>query len=154
MKILVWRALDVQAADLRRAHAEQGEAALMIGVDQLLRRRWRLRENTQPSERIIPLVNGKGACGNGGAADAVKAVAAGNEIAGEFGLLSAVLEKNPRPRSRKVAHADVLDFKKDRRAAGMARVDEVLDNFALCVNRDAAPGQIREIDAMRAPAEA
>src|SRR5207302_5004357 len=138
----------------RRAHAEQGEAALMIGVDQLLRRGWRLREDAQPCKRIIPLVNGESPSGNGGAADAVKAVAAGDEVAGEFGLQPAVLEKNPRPRSRNVAHADFLDLKKDRRATGMARVDEVLDDFALCVNRDGAPGQIREIDAMRAAAEA
>jgi hypothetical protein len=35
-KILLRRALDIKAADLWRTHAEQGKAALMIGVNQFL----------------------------------------------------------------------------------------------------------------------
>ncbi len=33
--VLIGRALEIEAADFRRAHAEQSEAALMVGVNQL-----------------------------------------------------------------------------------------------------------------------
>ena len=111
-KILVRGALDIEAADLRRAHAEQREAALMIGVDQFLRRWRRLGENAQPSEGIIPLVNRERARRNRRAADAVKAVAAGDEITDQLGLLAFILEKNARPRRLEIVHADVFGFKK------------------------------------------
>src|SRR5437879_13839249 len=110
-------------------------------------------EEAQPSERIIPLVNLERAGGNGWAADAMKAVTAGNKITGQFRFQPVVLEKNSRPRRCKILHAHILDFKKDRATAGLTRVDEISDDFALGVNRDGAAGQVGEINAMRAAPE-
>src|ERR1700746_3012600 len=93
-KIFIRRALDVEAADFRRTHAEQGKTTLGGGVDQFLRRWRRLSENAEPPERIISLVDGERVRGNRRAADAVKAVAADDKIAGQFGLLAFVVETN------------------------------------------------------------
>ena len=43
-----------------------------------------LRENSQPAEWIDAIENGQNACGDRRPADAVKAVASGDEIAVEF----------------------------------------------------------------------
>src|SRR4029077_17946575 len=153
-QILIRGALDIKAADLRRAHAEQSETALVISVDQLLRRRRRLRENAQPSEGIIALENRERARGNGGTADAMETVAAGNEIAGQLGFLSFMQEKNPGPRRVKIVDADFFGFKEKRAAESEPCIHEVFDDFALGIDRDGAAGQVREIDAMGAPAEA
>src|SRR6202050_2788517 len=80
-------ALNIQAADLRRAHAGEGEAAVMVGVDTPLRRRRSLGEKAEPAERVSPLEYGESACRNGGPAHAVEPVATGDEIENELLLL-------------------------------------------------------------------
>ena len=50
---LVGAALEVEARELRRAHAVEREAALVVGVDQLLVRRRGLGEDAEPAERVL-----------------------------------------------------------------------------------------------------
>src|ERR1700678_3256717 len=47
--------LEVEPAGLGRAHAVQGEAAIVAAVDHLVGRRRGLREDAQPGERVRPL---------------------------------------------------------------------------------------------------
>src|SRR6059058_4560210 len=48
--------LEIEPADLRRSHAVQGEAAVVVRVDELVRRwRW-FREDAEPGEGIGALV--------------------------------------------------------------------------------------------------
>src|SRR6202034_2304149 len=75
LDVFVGRALDVETTDFRRAHAQQGESTLVIGVDQLVGRRWRLGENSKPAEWIDAVVNRQGAGGNRRTTDSVKTVA-------------------------------------------------------------------------------
>ena len=82
VEVLVGGALQVEPARARRAHAEQREAALVVGVDQLVGRGRRLGQDAEPGERIDALVDSCSApAGIAGAADAVEAVAAGDEVA-------------------------------------------------------------------------
>src|SRR6185437_12349724 len=79
--LVVERALHVIAAKVGRAHGAESKAALMIGVDQLMRDRRRVREDAEPPERIDPLESLDCIRLHGDAADAMKAVAAGDEVA-------------------------------------------------------------------------
>ena len=60
---------------------KQREAALVVGVDQLVRGRRRLRQDAEPGERIDALEDGQHARRNRRPADAMEAVAAGDEVA-------------------------------------------------------------------------
>src|SRR5215207_6123099 len=82
--VLVRRALEVEAADLRRAHAEQREAALVMSVDQLLRYGRRPRQDAEPRERVRALVERQHTVRNRRTADAVKAITAGDHVAGQL----------------------------------------------------------------------
>ncbi len=87
-EVFVGAALEIEAADVRRAHAEQGETALVVGVDEFFRGRRGFGENAQPGERIHAIESGEHAFGYRRAADAMKAVAAGDEIADQFARLA------------------------------------------------------------------
>ncbi len=63
------------------------EAALVVRVDQLLVRRRGLGEDPEPGERILARRLAVSAVGDGLAADAVEAVAAGDEVAGQLAAL-------------------------------------------------------------------
>src|SRR5215813_1406208 len=79
--VFIWIALQVEAADLRRAHAQQREAVFVMGVNQFVRGGRRLRQNAEPAKRIDALVLREHAGGQAGAADAMKTVATSDEVA-------------------------------------------------------------------------
>ena len=54
--VFIGIALEVQPADAWRTHAEQGEAALMVSVDEFFGGRRRFGKNTEPAEGIHALV--------------------------------------------------------------------------------------------------
>jgi len=76
-------ALQVEAADFRRTHGEEREAAVMVNVDKFFRSRRRLRQDAEPTEGIVAIVDGEDAVGYSGAGDSVETVAAGDEVAVE-----------------------------------------------------------------------
>src|SRR6516225_11557761 len=77
-------ALDVIAAARRRAHRAQRKAERVANIDQLVGNRRRIRQDAEPPERIDSFMRGDRARRHGLAADAVKAVAAGDEIAKKY----------------------------------------------------------------------
>src|ERR1700722_15471362 len=79
--ILREAALDVIAAARRRAHRAERKAKRMTNIDQLVGNRRRVRQDAEPAERIDPLMRSNRGRRQGLAADAGKAVAAGDEIA-------------------------------------------------------------------------
>jgi hypothetical protein len=81
LDLLVERALHVVAAAGVRTHAAQGEAALVVGVDQLVADRRHLGQQAEPAEGIDALETARWRLRHAGAADAVEAVAAGDEVA-------------------------------------------------------------------------
>ena len=80
---LVRRALEVQSRDGRGSHAHEREAALVTRVHQFFRRRSRRRKYAEPSERIFLLIEREDAGRNRRATNAVKTVAAGDDVAVE-----------------------------------------------------------------------
>src|SRR5262249_46384028 len=88
--VVVGIALEVEALDLRRARADQGEAALVVVVDQLFSGPRRPGEDAEPAERVQPRVLGQPSRRYGWPRDAVEAVAAGDEVAGQLTGLAVV----------------------------------------------------------------
>src|SRR5262249_48604573 len=82
-QVFIGCALEIEAADFRRAHGEQCKAAIVMYVDEFFGGGRRLGEDAEPAEGIFTLVNSQDASGNGGTRDPVKAVAAGDEVAVE-----------------------------------------------------------------------
>ena len=89
-QVFVGLALQVEARHAQRPHAEEREAALVEAVDQLRARRRGLREDAEPRKRIHALVEAQDRRGNGRTADAVKPVAAGDEVAGDRVVVAVV----------------------------------------------------------------
>src|SRR6202012_6154511 len=81
LDLVVERALQIIAAAAGRAHGAEREAARVVGIDQLMRDRRRLGEDAEPAEWIDPFIGLNRVGTNAGAADAGKAVAAGDEVA-------------------------------------------------------------------------
>ena len=95
------RALQVVAAARVAAHAAQREAALVRDVDELVRHRRRVGQQAEPAERIYALVRRQRAGRDALPAHAVEAVAAGDEVARELMLGSAVAVAHDRLRCRR-----------------------------------------------------
>src|SRR5262245_11781630 len=147
-------ALDIESRDLWRAHAEESEAAFVMAVDKLFRRWFGFGQNAEPAERICALVDGQRAFGNRLAADAVRSVAARDEVAGDLPLFALPPKANLRRLAVEVAHAHVLDFEEYLGAGVEPGADQILNDLGLAVDRDGAPaGQLMHIDAMATPAK-
>ena len=151
--ILVRRALDVEPHQFRRAHAEQGKAALVEAIDQFLGDRTRLRQNAEPAERIFALVVGQHAVRNARPANAMKAVAAADEIAVELLRFAGVLETNFR-RAGQPLDTDVVDVEENLAAVGEPPGDEVLHHLVLAIDQDALADERFEIDPAKLVVEA
>ena len=129
--IFLGRALKIKAGETRGTHAMESETALVIGVNQLFGGRRGLGQNAEPAEGIGAIEDGESTGGNAGAADAVEAVASGDEITFELVARASVGEIDFRPglgmswrgRRREIVNAEVGNFKKQRSAGGEASVE-------------------------------
>src|SRR5690606_29760759 len=143
VRVFVDGHLEVEARQLGRAQAVQGEAALVRGVDQLRAGGRHPRQDAEPGERIRALEDALGRRGHAAPGDAVKAVAAHHPVRLEPARLALEREQDSGARA-----VDVLDREGGRlerelapldRAGGLARGDQVLYHLALAVHADAAP---------------
>ena len=153
-EVLVGRDLQVQPRDLRRAHAVEREAALVIRVDQFLMRRRRLGEDAEPRERINALEQARARLRHRLPADAVESVASGDDVAGNLGGLAVVRKAQARRLGRDVVQRDAAHVEQDLPVGLDPRADQVLHHFLLAVDDDGAAGESGEIDAVTAAAEA
>src|SRR5215217_5936751 len=150
--VVVGVALEVEALDLRRTSADQGEASLVVRVDQLLRRPRRLDKNTEPAEGIFPLVLGARILRDGGAAHPVETIAPGDEVALQILIFPVLAVDDGRPLGVGAADADALGLE-EYLTAGL-EPDEVLHHLVLAVERDRPPaGQAAQVDPAPATAE-
>ncbi len=155
LEVLVGLALQVQAHDLGRAQAAQREPARVVDVDELVRRRRGAGEDPEPAEGVGAVVLGQLAGRDRGAADAVEAVAAGDDVALEGLLLARVGERDRRAVGLQAVDRDVLDLEADVAAVAFADGDQVLDDLLLAVDRDRPPaGQRAQVDAVALAVEA
>ena len=151
--IVVERALQVIAAAVGRAHGAEREAALMVDIDQLMRDRRGFRQDAEPAERIDPLIGLDRRRLDAGAADAVKAVAAGDEVAGDL-VGDAVLHiGDARMVGVEIMRRDVgglVDRGQPRRLAGVHQVER---HLGLAVDHHALAGGGMHVDAVPRTAE-
>src|SRR5262249_26219348 len=154
LNVIVGRALHVEARQARRAHGVKREAALVIGIDQLVVRRRRFRENADPAKRILAIVFGDDAHRNARPANAVKAVAAADEIAVELLRQAGVAEADLWRSAGEVVDAYVLDLEQDLPPVSEPPRDEVLHHLLLAVDGDALSDQLAEVDVVQRAVEA
>src|ERR671923_199758 len=142
LEVLVRPALEVETGHCRRAHAVQREAALVVRVDQCLVRRARGREDAEPAERVLARERAQHSGRDAVAADAVEAVAAGDQVAAQLDVLTVVAEADQRRVGVEVVHAHVVDLEEQRPAGRQTRGDQVFHHLLLAVDGDpAAAGQ-------------
>ena len=153
VQILIRPALEIEATDSRSAHAQKSEAAIVIGVNEFLGRRWGLGKNTQPGKWIRALVNREHIARNACPADTVKPVTTGNEITTYLNCVSFLLIANLRTTAIDTVNRDVFCLENDRFPLRQPRIGEVLHNFILSVNGDSFAGKRLEVDPMAPPAE-
>src|SRR5215210_5308554 len=154
LDVVIGVALDVEAGKLGRAHAVQGEAALVVRVDQLLRRGRCLGEDPEPGERVLPLVHDEHALRYRRPAHPVEAVAPGYEVASQLVVLAILLIADGRLLRLEVFDADGFGFEDDLSARLEPGGDEVFHHLVLAVDRDrASPGELEQVDAVALPVE-
>src|SRR6185503_20817170 len=103
-------------------------------------------EDPEPAERIDAFELLAHARGNRGTRHAVKAIAAGDVIAGDFlDAASRVMKAQLRQLGIEVEEAYVLDAEKELPAGIEPRLDQVTNHFVLRVHHDGAPaGELRK----------
>lgn len=84
----------------------------------------------------------------------MEAVAASDEIAGDFVRLTIFGEADPRGRALEIVDADVVHLEAQMPAALQPRFDQVLDHFVLSVDGDGAASERVQVDAMGSLVEA
>lgn len=88
--------LEVGAGDGRRAHGQEGEAAVVAGIDQLVVGRGHIGEDAEPAEGVRALEDPGDVGGYGLAAHAPRAVAGDDVVAVEDVLAALVAEADAR----------------------------------------------------------
>src|SRR5918999_3532435 len=155
LDVLVGLALEVEAGDLRRAHAVEREAAVVVAVDELIARGLDLGQDAEPAEWVGALAVAERAVGHGGAADAVVAVAARPHLAAEVPLLALVPEAEQGAVGLDARRADVVDLEQQWCLRLEAGGDQVLYDLLLAVDRDPASAcELVERDPVTLAAEA
>ena len=133
-QVLVWLRLEVEARKFWRAHAEQCEAAVMVHVDELVGGGRSFDENTQPSKWIDAFKRLQNTWGNGGAADAVKAIASRDIVGDQFMALAGLLEMYRRNRALEILDAESGAVEPHVAAAGYSLGNQVFDDLMLAVD--------------------
>ena len=143
------RHLQVVAAAGVAAHAAQRKAPVGVGVDQLVRHGLHIGQQAQPAKGVHAFVGADGAFGHAGAAHAVVAVAACDEVAGEGVRLAVFLVRDAGCGAVKVVHLHVGGFVHGGQACSGTGVHQVLRHLGLAVHRDAAATrQLVHVDAV------
>src|SRR5918994_850667 len=117
----------------------------MKRVDQFPLRRRRLRQNAEPGEGIIALISHERSRWEARAADAMRAVAAADKVAGDFLLRARMPEGDCRPLASEAMQAHVVDLKENFPPVGEPLRDQILDDLLLAIDRDPLADQTTEI---------
>src|SRR5262245_10046284 len=153
LDVVVRRALQIEPRQGRRAHGVKREAALVIGIDQLVFGRRRFGQNSDPAEGIFAIIGRERGGRNARPANAVKTVAAADEVAAELFLLAVVPEANFRRAAAEIVHAHVARLEQNLSAIGKPPRDQVLHHLLLAVDGHALADELAEIDVVQRAAE-
>src|SRR4029077_5277574 len=122
--------------------------AVRVGIDDLVHRGLDLGEDPEPTEGVVALEAAEHSRGDRPAADAVEAVASGEDLALELPRPSVVDEADTRPIGRQVVPSDVAGLEEEWQPALDTRTDQILDDLRLAVNHDRASRELAERQAM------
>ena len=132
-----------------RAHRAQRKAALVVDVDEFVGDRRRVRQQAQPAERVDLLVDRQRPLGHAGAADAVIAVAAGDEVAGKLARHAVLAPGQRGCGAVEVVQRDVRGLVDGAQSCRRARFHQVARDLGLAVDHHPlAAGQPGEVDAV------
>ena len=145
--------MQVEPRQARRAHGVKRETALVIGVDQFVFGRRRFGQDPDPAERIFAIIGRERGGRNARPANAVKTVAAADEVAGELFLLAVVAEANFRRAAGEIVHAHVARLEQNLPAVGEPPLGQVLHHLLLAVDGHALADELAEIDVVQGAAE-
>src|SRR6185312_1624777 len=151
--MIVERTLHVVAAAARRAHGAERKTPRMVGIDQLMADRRRLRQDAEPAERIDPLEGFDGLWLDAGAADAMKAVAAGNEIAVNLASDAILLVSHARMIGVEIVRLDVGRLVDRREPRRLACIHQVERHLGLAVDHHGLAGGGLHVDAVAVACE-
>ncbi len=153
LEVFVRSTLQVQARDLRRTHAVQSEASVVIGVDQFFRRGRRFCQDAEPPEWILTVVDGQSVWRDTWLADAVGPITPGDEVTVDFAGLACMLVVDFWLAAREAFDANVVSLEQDLTAGCEPSLNEIFDHFVLTVNGNRFSGEVFEIDAVALSAE-
>src|SRR5471032_1252336 len=108
----------------------------MVDVDQFGRDRWRLRQDTEPAERIGALEDLQRGWRHALAAHAMEAIAAGDEVARDLVADAVLGVAHARAVAVEVVQAHVVGLEDDLETGLVARVHEIARDFGLAVDGD------------------
>ena len=118
-----------------------------MGVHELVVRRRDRGQDPEPAERVLARERAQDARRNRRPADAVEPVAPGDDVALEHVLRALVRVQHPRPLRLDLLDPDVVHLEQQRPPGGEPRLDQVLDDLGLPVDRDRlAAGERRHVD--------
>ncbi|PAV93217.1 hypothetical protein WR25_22854 [Diploscapter pachys] len=117
-----------------------------MGVDQLMVDRRGIGQQSQPAERIDPLVHLQHAGRDALPGHAMEAIAAGDVIALDPVLATVLVERQVRPRPLDVMGLDIVGRIDDRRPTQLASLHQVAGDLGLAVDHHRlASGQCLEV---------
>ena len=138
-----------------RAHGKERKAVGMMHVDQFRVDRRRLAENAEPRKRIFAVVGLNRIDWNRRTADAVEAVAAGNEVARDTDAVPGGIDVADRRRIRiECFKCHAAAVKSNFAARGKLQGDEIFYDLLLTVNEHRTAGEALDVDVMAASVEA
>ncbi len=149
VNVLLRRALHIEPRHARPAHGEQRKAALVEAVDQLFVRRRRFTQDAEPAERIDAVVAGQHAGREARPADAVKPVAATDEVALDLLRPALMAKADLRAAAVEVVDAGVRDLEENFAAVGKPLGDQIGDDLLLVVDEHLLADQLVEVDVPR-----
>lgn len=148
-EILVGSTLEVQTTPLRRAEAEQGEASVVVGIDELVVRGRDRCEDAEPAVRVLTRELAEDARGDARSTDPMEPVAAGDDVAGEVDLLAFMAVADVGALRVEVMEGYVRDLEVKRSTRIDSKPDEILDDLRLPVDDDRpSAGELAQGDPM------
>jgi hypothetical protein len=151
--MIVQATLQVEAAAGGRAHRAQREAALVIGIDQFIGDRRLVDQDAQPAKRVDAFVTPENILRDALAANAMEAVAAGNEVALDLLYRSAMAVAHAAAVRLVLVQADIGRLVHRLPAGRGAPIHQVARDLGLAVDHHALADQILEIDPVPLPVE-
>ena len=118
---------------------------LVVAIDQLGMGR-HFGQDTEPAERIVAFERLHRVLGNRRVADAVRPVAAGDDIAIDPEHRAVLAVRHVRPLARDIVQAHIFGFEHEFKIALLRRIEHVLHHFGLPVDGDEGSGQRLEVD--------